>query len=188
MLKFIQILPYYKTNVDFSTIKSKEILLYAIYVAMYLILIKEDGCISSVLDQYFHLMAWAMYIYIYFWSKVNIWNFNCARATAFIFDTRTGVPVKVSEFWYRKCLDLRGTRTPKLSDADQRKHQSSTLLVFVWGIHQDRWIPRTKGQLRGKCLDLTTSSCTRKYIYMYIYICIDFMGAMFVIIPLHPTT
>ena len=31
------------------------------------------------------------------------------------------------------------------SDADQRKHQSSASLAFVWGIHWDRWIPRTKG-------------------------------------------
>ena len=45
------------------------------------------------------------------------------------------------------------------SDADQRKHQSSTSLAFVWGIHRDRWIPRTKGQLRGKCFHLMTSSC-----------------------------
>ena len=35
------------------------------------------------------------------------------------------------------------------SDADQRKHQSSASLAFVWGIHRDRWIPHTKGQLRG---------------------------------------
>ena len=35
------------------------------------------------------------------------------------------------------------------SDANQRKHQSSASLAFVWGIHRDRWIPRTKGQLRG---------------------------------------
>ena len=34
------------------------------------------------------------------------------------------------------------------SDADQRKHQSSASLAFVWGIHRDRWIPRTNGQLR----------------------------------------
>ena len=34
---------------------------------------------------------------IYFWSKVNIWNVNCARATAFIFDLWTDVLVKVSE-------------------------------------------------------------------------------------------
>ena len=38
------------------------------------------------------------------------------------------------------------------SDANQRKHQSSASLAFVWGIHRDRWIPRTKGQLRGKCM------------------------------------
>ena len=45
------------------------------------------------------------------------------------------------------------------SDTDQRKHQSSASLAFVWGIHRDRWIPRTKGQLRGKCFHLMTSSC-----------------------------
>ena len=45
------------------------------------------------------------------------------------------------------------------SDADQRKHQSSASLAFVWGIHRDRGIPRTKGQLRGKCFHLMTSSC-----------------------------
>ena len=44
------------------------------------------------------------------------------------------------------------------SDADHRKHQSSALLAFVRGIHRDRWIPRTKGQLRGKCFHLMTSS------------------------------
>ena len=45
------------------------------------------------------------------------------------------------------------------SGADQRKHQSSASLAFVWGIHRDRWIPRTKGQLRGKRFHLMTSSC-----------------------------
>ena len=44
------------------------------------------------------------------------------------------------------------------SGAYQRKHQSSASLAFVWGIHRDRWIPRTKGQLRGKCFHLMTSS------------------------------
>ena len=43
-------------------------------------------------------------------------------------------------------------------DADQRKHQSSASLAFVWGIHRDRWIPRAKGQLRGKCFHLMTST------------------------------
>ena len=44
-------------------------------------------------------------------------------------------------------------------DADQRKHQSSASLAFVWGIHRDRWIPCTNGQLCGKCFNLMTSSC-----------------------------
>ena len=48
------------------------------------------------------------------------------------------------------------------SDADQSKHQSSASLAFVWGIHRDRWIPRTKGQLRGKCFHLMTSSCYKR--------------------------
>ena len=47
------------------------------------------------------------------------------------------------------------------SGVDQRKHQSSASLAFVWGIHRDRWIPRTKGQLRGKCFHLMTSSCSK---------------------------
>ena len=47
--------------------------------------------------------------------------------------------------------------------ADQRKHQSSALLAFVWGIHRDRWIPRTKGHLRGKYFHLMTSSCTMHF-------------------------
>ena len=46
------------------------------------------------------------------------------------------------------------------SGADQRKHQSSASLAFVRGIHRDRWIPRTKGRLRGKCFHLMTSSWT----------------------------
>ena len=44
------------------------------------------------------------------------------------------------------------------SDTDQRKHHSSASLAFVWGIHRDRWIPHTKGQSRGKCFHLMTSS------------------------------
>ena len=47
------------------------------------------------------------------------------------------------------------------SDADQRKHQSSASLAFVRGTHRDRWIPRTKGMLRGKCFHLMASSCMR---------------------------
>ena len=34
------------------------------------------------------------------------------------------------------------------SDADKKHQSCSASLAFVWGIHWDRWIPRTKGQLR----------------------------------------
>ena len=45
------------------------------------------------------------------------------------------------------------------SSVDQRKHQSSASLAFVCGeFTGDRWIARTKGQLRGKCFHLMTSS------------------------------
>ena len=49
------------------------------------------------------------------------------------------------------------------SDTDQRKHQSSASLAFVWRIHRDRWIPFTKGQLRGKRFHLMTSSLLRSF-------------------------
>ena len=44
------------------------------------------------------------------------------------------------------------------SGSDQRKYQSSAFLAFVWEFTGDRWIPRTKGQWRGKCFHLMTSS------------------------------
>ena len=47
------------------------------------------------------------------------------------------------------------------SGADQRKHQSSASLAFVWGIHRWPVISRTNGQLRGKCFHLTTTSWFR---------------------------
>ena len=50
------------------------------------------------------------------------------------------------------------------SGADQRKHQSSVSLAFCREFTGDRWIPRTNGQLRGKCFHLMTSSWRRKYL------------------------
>ena len=55
-----------------------------------------------LLSQVFEYWLWR---YRYFWSKVNIWNVNCARATASIFDTRMDVlveviPVMIHFWWY----------------------------------------------------------------------------------------
>ena len=60
-----------------------------------------------------HVFEYWLWRYRYFWSKVYIWNVNCARATAFIFDTRTGVFVKVY-FFRQKMSRPEGTRTPTL--------------------------------------------------------------------------
>ena len=65
------------------------------------------------------------------------------------------------------------------SDADQRKHQSSAPLAFVWGIHRDRWIPRTKGQLRGKCFHLMTSSWHPLFLGAVISSCISYSNDPF---------
>ena len=35
-----------------------------------------------------HVVEYWLWRCRYLWSKVNIWNINCARATAFIFDTQ----------------------------------------------------------------------------------------------------
>ena len=70
------------------------------------------------------------------------------------------------------------------SDTDQRKHQSSASLAFVWGIHRDRWIPRTKGQLRGKCFHLMTSSWqqTGRIIRHFKYTCCDLFADRYTLI------
>ena len=48
------------------------------------------------------------------------------------------------------------------NDHDKKNPQSSASLAFVWEIHRGRWFSRTKGQLRGKCFHLMTSSwCAR---------------------------
>ena len=50
------------------------------------------------------------------------------------------------------------------SSVDQRKHQSSTSLAFV-----DRRIPLRKGQYRGKCFHLMTSSWNSVIVPHYVY-------------------
>ena len=66
-----------------------------------------------------------------FLSKVNIWDVNCARATAFIFWHTNGCSCEsVKRFWDKKCLDLRGTRTPNL-----RIHAWCVL----WSLHITKW-------------------------------------------------
>ena len=61
----------------------------------------------------------------YFWRKVNIWIVNCARATEFIFDTRTDVLVKVSKFLRQKISRPEGHSNPKSSDSCRMETNSN---------------------------------------------------------------
>ena len=70
--------------------------------------------------------------YRYFWSKVYIWNVNCARTTAFIFDTRTGVLVKVSKFLRQKMSRPEGDSNPQPSDTDMLCNKDFCQRLFQW--------------------------------------------------------
>ena len=54
---------------------------------------------------------------LYFLGKINFGNVNCARATAFIFDTRTDVLVKVSKFLRQRMFLPEGDSNPQPSDS-----------------------------------------------------------------------
>ena len=60
---------------------------------------------------YRKIFEWISAHCCHFCSKINIWNVNCARATAFIFDSLLW---KCRSFGDGKCVELRGTRTPNL--------------------------------------------------------------------------
>ena len=65
------------------------------------------------------------------------------------------------------------------SGSDPRKHQTSRHWPVWWEFTCDRWIPRTKGQLRWTCFHLMTSSWIYKswhYIHPHQYIKITFLG------------
>ena len=83
---------------------------------------------------------------IYFWSKVTIWNVNCARARAFIFDTWTGVLVKVSKCLRQKMYRPEGSRTPNLRIHDECSNllsyqgQTFTVPCFEHWLWQYRYV------------------------------------------------
>ena len=102
------------------------------------------------------------------WVKCCEWNGSCWSVTRTLQDVMRGVHIFSDIHYIDVIMTTMASQITSLtvvystvySDADQRKHQSSASLPFVWGIHRDRWIPRTKGQLRGKCFHLMTSSCS----------------------------
>ena len=59
----------------------------------------------------------------------------------------------VSNHQHHDCLHNRLFR--------RRSKKTLKLRVIGWEFPGDRWIPRTKGQLRGKCVHLMMSSCVK---------------------------
>ena len=98
------------------------------------------------------------------WSKANIWNVNCAQATAFIFDTWTGVLVKVSKFLRQKMSRPKGTRTPNL-----RIHAECSFLSQCWfrsllhGITNPQWFQHLNLLFWPKMNSFNHSYYTDKY-------------------------
>ena len=89
-----------------------------------------------------------------------IWNFRLPKWRPFHYDDVIMGTIA------SQITSLTSVYSTVYSGADQSKHHSSASLAFVWGIHRGpvnsphkRWIPRTNGQLRGKCFHLMTSSC-----------------------------
>ena len=67
-----------------------------------------------------------------------------------------------------------GSLLNRLFRRRSKKHQSSASLAFVFGIHRSRWIPHTKGQLRGIffpfddiIMDTIESRCDTSHIRRY---------------------
>ena len=107
-----------------------------------------------------HYFKLSKSIYFVDWHKIlrPIFQSNTSSSNLFIHYIDVIMTTMVSQI-----ISLTVVYSTVYSNANQRKHQSSASLAFVWGIHRDRWIPRTKGQLRGKCFQLMTSSCVTVY-------------------------
>ena len=72
-------------------------------------------------------------------------------------------PITITSLWGRWRLKSPASRLFAQSFIQaqiKQKHQSSASLAFVGELTGDPWIPHTKGQWRGKCFHLMTSSCS----------------------------
>ena len=83
------------------------------------------------------------------WNTTK-WNFNHAGNVHYSYVIMSAMASQITGVLI-VCLNV-------CSVADQRKHQSPVSLAFVRGFTGDRWIPHTKGQWRGRCSHLMTSS------------------------------
>ena len=64
-----------------------------------------------------HVFEYWLWRYRVFLSKVDVWNINSVWATAFMFDTRRDVLVKVSKFLRQKMFRPEGDSNPQPLDS-----------------------------------------------------------------------
>ena len=94
---------------------SRHAMTYVIPIIRPMVYLLNSMGTTKTPKTYHTIRLWNMYCI--FLSKVNIGNVNCARATAFIFDTRTDVLVKVSKFLRQKMSRPEGDSNPQPSDS-----------------------------------------------------------------------
>ena len=125
--------------------------------------------LSHYMNQWRLSLMTHTHIHIYIWNKVNIWNVNCARATASIFDTWTDVLAKVSKFLRQKMSRPEGgTRTPNLRiHAECSNHLNYQGQRFAVPIY---FTPRVDSSPSVLITLQQVVGPPKLYIYIYIYI------------------
>ena len=104
---------------------------------------------------------WPKRIYIYIYICPSKCSFTSIRSTQYHL-----IIFIISLQWRHNDHDGVSNHQPHgcLLNCLFRRRSKKTSKLRVTGLcvgnHRDRWIPRTKGQLRGKCFHLITSSCT----------------------------
>ena len=120
---------------------------------------KGHGCQIKLMDWKIIPLWWHMHSVLctsirhYLWLLLN---------TCFLSSLKILTYITMTSWWAPRRHQSPASRffcSTVYSGADKRKHQSSASLALCWEFAGDRWIPRTKGQWRGKCFHLMTSSC-----------------------------
>ena len=112
---------------------------------------------------------WSKTDYIYLAYRVKpVWhllNKYCRKVLNIVFNHNSYVIMSARSA--SQITDLSIICSTVCLGVDQRKHQS-TRHWPLWGEFTDaQWIPLTKGQKRGKCFHLMTSSCLWQYTHFY---------------------
>ena len=99
----------------------------------------------------FQISIWAIFYQFHNWNKYINEKLICIISVLYLLLLHASDAVKhyndvIMTMMASQITSLTVVYSTFYSNADQRKHQSSASLAFVWGFHRDQWIPCTKGQ------------------------------------------